>query len=503
MKLIFGDRPKKKPAEGNLNLINIGAGFDIPTSRFVKGRMGETIVVGGYGAMMGFCGRGNMFKTTILHFTNISAMETIARSRMFPALRTYETETTTVIDRLRTYIMNSRFFSSLDMDFFDEGVWTVDSPLTMAGEDWVQEHKSVLNEKIKNRRKYNVKTPFVERDGSAKEIPFPDFGQMDSISEFSITELDNMRDKNKLGDSKANPLYLRAGLVKSRLIQEFNILANKAGHYFGMTAHIGTKFEMASGPMAPKQQKDMQFMRQDEKVKNVPDQFYFLPTVVYQTTNVKRLLNDGDGLDEYQLAPGTSTRDNPDLNLITLRCIRSKVGATGWSINLVVSQSNGVLPEVTEFHNLRTNKGFGINRSGSNYSMTILPDFTFTRNGLRRAIEENPKLRTALRLTHEIWQLTVFRPKIEIYATPNYKGELPDPDMPYEYPSMDDLYKKLEEEYGWDRLLESRPYWTVGEYEDCELPFLSSVDLLEIYHGRYKPYWLNPKSEVKPAKEDK
>jgi hypothetical protein len=42
-----------------------------------------------------------------------------------------------------------------------------------------------------------------------------------------------------------------------------------------------------------------------------------------------------------------------DLNQVSLRQLRGKSGMTGFVLNLIVSQTEGVLPSLSEFHYLK------------------------------------------------------------------------------------------------------------------------------------------------------
>jgi len=54
-----------------------------------------------------------------------------------------------------------------------------------------------------------------------------------------------------------------------------------------------------------------------------------------------------------------------------------------------------------------------------------------------------------------------------------------------------ELYKDLKEMgYDWDKLLDTRNWVTVDQYSDKVKPFLTTIDLLKMRKGLYKPYWL-------------
>ena len=58
-------------------LLNVGACLDVPTGFYMKGVNGQNVLVGGLGAISAVVGRGNRFKSTILHFMMLSAMDRI------------------------------------------------------------------------------------------------------------------------------------------------------------------------------------------------------------------------------------------------------------------------------------------------------------------------------------------------------------------------------------------------------------------------------------------
>ena len=59
-----------------------------------------------------------------------------------------------------------------------------------------------------------------------------------------------------------------------------------------------------------------------------------------------------------------------------------------------------------------------------------------------------------------------------------------------------ELYEDIKKlGYDWNELLDTRGYWTLDQYKN-KVPFLSTVDLLKMRKGIYKPYFIkNPKQE--------
>jgi len=56
-------------------------------------------------------------------------------------------------------------------------------------------------------------------------------------------------------------------------------------------------------------------------------------------------------------------------------------------------------------------------------------------------------------------------------------------------PEPKELYDKLNKKYGFKKLLETRDYWTFNNYEH-KVPFLSTMDIVAMYHDLYTPFWL-------------
>lgn len=141
-----------------------------------------------------------------------------------------------------------------------------------------------------------------------------------------------------------------------------------------------------------------------------------------------------------------------------------------------MSQTEGYLATLSEFHYCKTNGSFGIESSGIGgvtMWMTMYPEVTFTRNTVREKIREDSKLREAIRLTSEILQIANFwvQTPRELLSEPK------------------ELYVGLKEKgYNWDELLQTRGYWTPDQYTN-PIRFLSGMDLLNIHASIYIPYW--------------
>lgn len=485
MKSINKTETETKESDNNMILLPVGGLKDIVNGRWKEGMRGEMILIGGLAPTNGYIGKGNTGKTTNMREDTLTAAGRVGEAGIEPRIETHDTEDTHDKDRMQILAEKQPAFEGINM--FVQGIWKVTDYASMPSEIWFDLRTKWLKEdKMKKYRKdFEIDTPIKGLDGRPIKMLVPTFTELDSLSDFKTSDIIEMMRKNEIGNSAANTLHARLGLHKLRVLMEICPLATAASDYVTLAAQVGVKMEMASGPMAPKMSKDMQYMKVNEKVKGVPDKFNFLPTIVYQVFNTSQMW-DNNKCSEYPKVSSDHEYESTDLNLTYMKVIRNKTGTSGSQISVVVSQRDGVLKDVTEFHFCRTyadpslKKGetFGMNRVGHGWQSKMLPGVNFTRNTLRETLAANPKLQRAINITAEIGQMKLLMRDL------------------IEYPDMDDFVNKIEEEYGWDNLLDTRGYWTLNQYEHPDA-YLSSYDLLRMYHGLYVPYWWKGKPAVK------
>lgn len=476
MASLFTNRPAFTEVEPYKIHFNVGGLLDMPTGKYIKGIRGENILNGGLSVLTAIVGRGNTFKSTVSHYMMLAAANTVCSSGTMTYMNTYDTEMNIQLDRLADFA--SSFSEFKGHDLFKEGVWSVTDKTNHLGNEWFKILKNFLrDEKLKNKKEYTFATPFMDADGKVVKTIFPTFGEIDSISEFETADIGEIQEKNELGDSGGNTIHMRLGLAKTRLIMELPGLCNSTSHYLLMTAHLGDGITMQQGPYAMPTKK-LQHMKIGDKIKGVTEKFFFLPNTVWQTVSCTALNNQNTKGPEYP-----KTRDNPDehsndLNIVTLKQLRSKSGPSGITVELIISQAEGVLPSLSEFHYIKENGRYGLDGSNLTYSLTLYPKTKLSRTTVRESIDTDQMLRRAIKITADILQIkTIFRSiKIEI-------------------PELKDLYEKLDKQYGWDTILNTRDYWTFNQY-DHPIPFLSTLDILEMYYDRYTPYWaVTPKAK--------
>lgn len=478
MKKVFNKQPEMTVIDAMKVYYNIGALMDIPTGDYVRGARGENILNGGLGALTAVAGKPNTFKSTIAHFMTLAAAAHVASSGYAPFINTLDTEMNMIPKRLLFF---SKIFPEFaDIDIMDEGIWQVTDQTKHMGDEWFHLLKEYLrNEKLKNAKQYLFETPFVDKHGKSISVLFPTFGQIDSLSKFISSDVEEMQKKNQL--SEGQTIYMRQGLAKARMLMELPGLCNSAAHHTIVTTHIGKNtniMQVGAGQVPVKQ---LQHMKADEAIKGAPLDFFFLTNNLWQAISSAALVHKDTKGPEFPRTQADQEHNSPDLNKVTLKLLRNKSGPSGHSIDILLSQRDGVLPSFTEFYFLREHDRYGIEGNDRSYWLTLFPELKMGRTTVRETLDSSEHLRRAVKITADLLQIQ------QIYRT-----------LPLQVPPLADFYKKLDEQYGWVNILNTRDYWTFNQYEH-EVPFLSTMDMLEMYHDKYVPYWWKP--EMKGAKQ--
>jgi hypothetical protein len=477
MKKVFNTKPAMTSIDPMKVYYNIGALMDIPTGQYVRGERGENILNGGVGALTAVVGKPNMFKSTIAHYMTLSASAKISSSGYAPFINTYDTESNMLPERLLFFSKTFKEFK--DIDILNEGIWQITDVDKHLGDEWYKLLKDYLkDDKLKNAKQYTFKTPFIDKNNTPISVLFPTFGQVDSLSKFLTADVEAMQNKNQLGESGGNTIYMRQGLAKARMLMELPGLCNATAHYLIVTAHVGKNTTMMQAGGAQIPVKQLQHMKSDEAIKGAPSDFFFLTNTLWQAISASNYYNQGTKGPEYPRLQSDPEEGSADLNKVSLKLLRNKSGPSGHTVELMVSQRDGVLPSLSEFHFIKENDRFGLEGNNTTYSLTLFPGVKIMRTTVRELLDSNEKLRRAVKITADLLQIQM------VYRT-----------LPLKVPPLADLYKKLDEQYGWDTILNTRDYWTFNQY-DHEIPFLSSLDILEMYYDKYVPWWAK-KPEMK------
>lgn len=447
---------------------NIGSLFDVPTGTYEFGLNGESVLNGGLGPITGVVGIGNNFKSTIMHYMMLSAMAKFPDS----TANTYDTEVNMQESRLSQIASSIPEFKGEDV--IDSGRWLVTDKTLYYANEWYEIFKTFIKKKIDMGIKIARATPFIDRDQTSLiKVSIPTFTEIDSFSEFETQDVANMQDNNELGESGGNTIHMRQGLAKIRFLSDVPKLVARGNNYMLLTAHIGKDIPM-DARAAPV--KKLQFLKNGDKLKGVTDKFMFLTTNCWQCQNATPLMNDTTKAPEYPRYTADNMKGDTDLFVVTLVQLRSKSGPSGLVMQILVSQQEGVLPSLSEFHYIKTADRFGLGGNVQNYFLDLLPEVKLSRTAVRGKIDNDPMLRRALNITAEMCQMKALWHHMEegLMCTPK------------------ELYDDLKAMgWDWDMILgKTRGWWTFNnDSDDHDLKFLSTMDLLRIRAKKYHPLW--------------
>ena len=458
------------PIQSVKPMINIGSLLDISTGTFVEGSHGEYILNGGLANITGIVGIGNNFKSTVMHYMSFTALSRIKGSFG----NTYDTEVNVHESHLSEVLSHNVELAGEDV--FQNGRWIITDKTIYSGNKWYELFKEFCDNKVKAGIKNKVDTPFLERDlKTPMKILLPTFTEIDSFTEFETDDVAKMQGDNELGDSGANTIHMRQGLAKMRFLMDAPKYNGSSNNYLLMTAHIGKESAMQAGAGG----RDMpisklKHLKNGDKIKGVTDKFTFITNNCWHCFNANPLMQaEGNG-PLYPRNSEDNLKYDTDLNTVHLRNLRSKSGVSGMTLILIVSQSEGVLPSLTEFHYIKEMERYGLEGNVQNYSLTLYPDVKLSRTTVRNKIDNDPLLRRALNITSEMCQMTNTWHGLDktLMCTPK---------------QLYDDIKALG--YDWSMLLTTRGWWTTDN-DKHPVPFLSTMDLLNMRAGRYHPYWL-------------
>lgn len=456
--------------------INVGACFDIITGTFLPGTRGEHILNGGHAAVVGVVGIGNNFKSTLMHFFTLTALSRMSKSS---AAETYDTEVNIQEWHLKNFYKRIAEFGGEDL--IETGRWKITDRTVYAGNEWYKEHKNFLMNKRKQKA-WEIETPFWNREKSgALKMIIPTFSQIDSFTEFQTDDVEEMNNKNELGDSGANTMHMRQGLSKLRLLMDAPGLNGGAYNFAMMTAHIGKESTMQNaGPAGQVPIVKLKHLKNGDKIKGTTDKFTFITHSCWHCYDAKPFLNQSTKTPMYPRNSEDDLQLDTDLNELKVRNLRCKSGPSGMAMTIIVSQTEGILPSLTEFHHIKEMGNYGIEGSNISYALNLLPDVKVGRTTIRAKIDENEELRRALNITSEMCQIS--------YLWHDAKPVMCSPK---------ELYEDLKAMgYDWKVLLATRGWWTTLENEAGLPPFLSTWDLLLMRLGEYVPFWFTAEQKA-------
>lgn len=428
--------------------INTGTLFDMATGRFKFGVNNAQILDGGISSCMGISGRAQTYKSGL------------AGSLVANAMLVHPEAEALIFDSENTIAGPERYseFTPIDKPIHDRIAFFNSTTTNLT--DFYDQIKAVSEEKLNHKKDYMVESPFLDTNGKPFKTWIPTFVLIDSFSRARSNKGDDQFDKNSVDDSAMNTFYLYDGGVKSRIMNDLPTRAAKAGIYVIMTAHVGDKMDLDQYNPSPKQ---LQYMKNNDRMKNVGSNFEFLTTALLQTNKATVLLDSN----KHCLYPTTDSTDG-EVNQVDTTLVRCKNNSAGAQISYILSQNQGILKDVTNFQLLRNCKNFGMNVKGNNQSFSplLLPDANLTRNNLRDTLDTNYRVARAIELTTQLCFIQQFW---STYRMPEYV-----------HTPIEKFAELLthNEKMSVDRVLESTSVWSTSKQERERLSIMDILAFL-------------------------
>lgn len=434
--------------------LNTGTLYDVHTGLFVPGTHGGMVLNGGLTSTNGFVGRPKMFKSTDMFSLMMRAMAIYVRS----VAAINDTEFAQKKERVVRLAPNANYEDL-------ESRIRITTPADITAEDFFEMVKKMADDKLKHRDDYTVDSPILDpKTLQPIKMFIPTFVAFDSWSKMMSSFMDTTLNTKQVGSSDTNMIYMKDGNIKKMIMMQLPALAARAGIYFCLSAHVGNKFELNPYASTPK---DMQHMKSTDKLKEVGADFNF---VISNSSEMRKvsLLQNIDKDDALYPHIGSSDTELNEVVSVLLSC---KNSASGTQLTTIISQVEGILSDLGNYHYLRSNDYFGLlgNKTTHKPAMT---DITVGRTKIREQLD-NPEVCRALQILSELCYIqnnwsTVGAP-IDFMMSPEILAE-----------------KLLASDSATVKdILQSRGHWTYDTAN--KQPYLSTYDVLAIAQGKYKP----------------
>jgi hypothetical protein len=454
--------------------LNLGALFDIQNGVWVLGEYGESILHGGLAPFVVIAGLPNTYKSTLLKYMVVTTMnnhDSVYTSEM-------ETELSGSEARWESFASTSERLDPYNFIYHPTANPTGRLLRTDAaiytGDRWWEATKKFADSKYENRKSKEVMgtLPIMGKDKKLMPAMYPSIACVDSFSRMNIASVDAIYDKNLVGESGNNAASLREMNAKNQIVIQMPVVSAQSSMYFICTAHVSEKYQL--DPYAASVSK-LSFLARNLKLKYVPDQLNFLAQDLYFVFAANKCVTK-DKTPQYPRDALDNSMETTDLMSLTVMNLRGKSGLSGLPYEYIVSQTDGLNVGLSELTYLRQYGGYGIGGHDKGYYLELRPDVKLTRTTVRSKISEDNRLKQAFHFTSEMLQMRNLWRNLEpgLLCTPA------------------ELYEDLKKMgYDWDVLLNTRYYYTFKGHESDRLPFLSTMDLLRMRKGLYKPYWMS------------
>lgn len=473
----FSDMFAKK-ADPFYPMPNTGIVLDISAGHWVKGHKGQSILNGGFALFWSIGAMPNMFKSTIAAYCSAAVLRAFSRA----VLHVHDAETTMVIERMELLVRLAMQYidqtGKMPESLIDTGRMFFTRSVDYDATDLFDLLKTFCKKRLKEEKKRKLEIMHPDT-GKPYEYFDPIVSFWDSFSAMKAKNAVDMLAEGDVGSKDLNMLAMRVNSGKSQMVDQIPDMTAKHSFYLLATSQVGQAYEL--DPKKPSV-KTLKMLKGEVKLKRVPENFSFATGNCYIVTHYSPMINGSgkDAMPEFPYEPGDADNQN-DLIQVKLTNMRGKFGISGVPLPFVISQKDGLLPEMSNFIFLRDEAGrFGIiNHDANNryYSMALTPDIKMQRTEVRQKFRQNPHCgRSALICAEMFWMFTYWTNFDQRYVC--------DPV---------ELYAEIKNMgYDWNLLLSTR-YWFMPIEDGESIPYLSTMDLLRMRVGQYHPYWY-PKS---------
>lgn len=450
---------------------------------YSKGIYGDNLMSGAGTPLILMAGKGNTFKTA---FT-LQLMVELFRCYLGSTICVYDTEMTFKWTRIFKLLATMGYDVE---DLLEEGRILLTDKELYTGDAWWDIIKARCDERRAKRAKSGQVTPFLNHgDIPVKVMPY-ELWFLDSLTEFEAESIEELHDKGSIDDKDQTVDYLKGNLFKARMLKQVQRYLHRGDMRLICSAHVTNQFSMEKfGPDT----QQLATIPKDFKFNSVPNGASFLSDNTYFIRHAKPLTNDTTKASEYPVDGYNKLVGDTDLMELSIINARSKSGPTGHRFNMVASQEYGIIPDLSNYHYLNSRRETGTTsvfgfteKIGHARALELHPECKMQRTNVRKILDEDPKAVRALQIS------------VEQSIMNDYWFGLNDK---YKVTSEELRAKLIEKGYDMDLILGSRRFWTFDHYSDeTTAKFgapLSTMDLLEMIHDEYVPWWYPNKDALK------
>lgn len=432
---------------------NTGTLFDLATGRYELGFDGEWYLNGGLSTHINMLvGMSSQYKSTLANSLCIRCVGIYKDTDYIIK----DSEDAINKDKNRAMRMAEEYYTD---DLKKRMMWLDAEHYNLDNTDEYIRKYCLLRQR--DKKELTVETPFLDQmTGKRLKVWKPTFLNVDSLSMLRAEVEEELLDSEKskgIGDSKINTLHMADGNKKTIFTLAMRRRCQQHGIVFMVTGHYDSQIQMDPYAVVPK---DTLFSKGNFKVKGCGSEIKFLATIYARCQAT--LLQDSGKLALYG-EDNTQPKDVHEVSLLLERC---KTSNAGEATPFVVSQTEGLLNTVTNYHYLRLHNYFGLNGNKQKQQVALYPDLTISRNTIRELAKSTPQLRRALELTA---QLCFIKNNWTIKTIPY--------DLNVEPKALFDKLMSDKNKTLVDDILNSRGYWT---YLKDDRHYMSLFKILEL-----------------------